>query len=370
MASLVLECAECRAVAESAFAWRCAACGGPLELAGLPPFDPSRIEHDVGTLWRYRAMIPVSPPGDRILSLGEGFSPLLSTTVADDTFLVKLEFLAPTASYKDRGTVVLANHLLALGVSEVVEDSSGNAGASLAAYAAAAGIKARIFVPAHAAPGKKQQISVFGAELLSVEGPRQATTDACLQAAESAYYASHSWSPYFLLGQTTFGWEVWEQLGQRAPAAIVFPVGQGALLLGAYRAFRALRAAGLVERMPRLYAAQTPACDPVVRAWERGDERPEAVTTGRTLAEGIMVRAPVRGREIMRAIRESGGGAVRVGEESIRAASRALARRGLFVEPTSAVPVAALPQLRAHLGPEAEIVVPLTGSGLKGTSAV
>lgn len=366
--SLTLLCAFCGAAPDSPRAWRCPACGGPLELQGLPPFDPEAIDRDATTIWRYRAMMPVNPPGGRILSLGEGFSPLISTTVWGEPFWAKLEYLAPTASYKDRGTAVMVNHLLELGVDEVVEDSSGNAGASLAAYAAAAGLRARIFVPAYAAPGKKRQISVFGAELVPVEGPRQATTDVCLRAAETSFYASHSWSPYFVLGQTTFGWELWEQLGRRGPDAILLPVGQGSLLLGAYRAFVALRQAGLIGRLPRLYAVQTEACDPVVRAWQRGDDVPAVESTGGTLAEGILIKAPVRGRAIMQALRESGGGALAVAETAIRAATEALARRGLFVEPTSAVPVAGLPAVRRALGPRAEIVVPLTGSGLKGTS--
>lgn len=366
--TLTLVCALCGAAPDSPRAWRCSVCGGPLELQGLPAFDPESIDRDATTIWRYRAMMPVNPPAGRILSLGEGFSPLISTIIENEFFLAKLEYLAPTASYKDRGTAVVVNHLLELGVSEVVEDSSGNAGASLAAYAAAARINARIFVPAYAAPGKKRQISVFGAELVPVEGPRQATTDACLRAAETSYYASHAWSPYFLLGQTTFGWEVWEQLGRRVPDAILFPVGQGSLLLGAYRAFDALRQAGLVPRLPRLYAVQAEACDPVVRAWQRGDDVPAAESTGQTLAEGILIQAPVRGRELMQALRESGGGAIAVSEAAIGAATEALARRGLFVEPTSAVPVAALPTVRAALGPEAEVVIALTGSGLKGVS--
>ncbi|MCZ7574841.1 MAG: pyridoxal-phosphate dependent enzyme [Ardenticatenaceae bacterium] len=366
--SSTLVCALCGAVPDLAQAWRCPVCGGPLELRGLPPFDPQAIDREAATIWRYRAMLPVNPPGGRILSLGEGFSPLIPTVVQGQLCLVKVEYLMPTASYKDRGTAVMVNHLLALGVGEVVEDSSGNAGASLAAYAAAAGIRARIFVPAYAAPGKKRQISIFGAELVPVEGPRQATTEACLRAAETSFYASHAWSPYFLLGQTTFGWEVWEQLDRRVPDAILFPVGQGSLLLGAYRAFVALRQAGLVARLPRLYAVQAEACDPVVRAWERGEDVPAVERTGQTVAEGILIKAPIRGRELMQALRESGGGALAVTEAAIGKATGALAHRGLFVEPTSAVPVAALPDVRALLGPEAEIVVPLTGSGLKGVS--
>lgn len=282
-------------------------------------------------------------------------------------FWAKLEFLAPTASYKDRGTALLVNYLLAHGVQEVVEDSSGNAGASLAAYAGAAGLRSTIFVPTHASPAKKRQIAVFGARLVEVPGPRSAATEACLEAVESgrAVYASHAWSPLFLVGQVTVAWELWEQLGGQEPDAVVCPLGQGGLLLGLWHGFQALKAAGLIRRVPRLYGVQAAACDPIVRAWEANVAEPVAVVEGDTVAEGVRIAAPVRGREILAALRAGEGGAVRVTDEITLAAQEALARHGLFVEPTSAPAVAALPAVRSLVGRQAEIVVPLTGSGLK-----
>src|SRR5262249_24607325 len=159
--------------------------------------------------------------------------------------LAKLEYLAPTGSYKDRGTALVLSYLRELGVSEVVEDSSGNAGASVAAYAAAAGMSARVYLPAHASAAKRDQIAAFGAEVAEVAGARSAATEACLRDAGQRAYASHIWNPLFLAGQMTCACEIWEQCGRMAPDAVVCPVGQGNLFLGIARGFAMLGEAGL-----------------------------------------------------------------------------------------------------------------------------
>jgi threonine synthase len=342
--------------------WRCTKCGGPLSITNLPRFDTARIREGDWSLWRYEAMLPVS----HHFSLGEGATPLVKVDWPGRGFLAKLEYLNPTGSYKDRGTVTLVNHLLHQGVTEVVEDSSGNAGASLAMYAGATGIHARIFVPASAPEGKKRLIAL-NAELVEVPGPRSAPTEACHQAARETVYASHAWSPFFAVGQMTAAWEVWEQLGRRAPDAILCPVGHGGLFLGFARGFKALLDAGLIERMPALIAVQSAACDPVVRAWENGQDEPEPAAQNATVADGIVVSLPSRGREILAAIRATGGAALRVDDAEILQAREMLTKRGLLVEPTSAVPIAALERLQADTN--AAIVVALTGSGLKSLGA-
>jgi threonine synthase len=355
-----LVCTECGARAEP-LDWRCTRCDGPLDFAAYPPFEPETIVPDDFSLWRYRAMLPVR----RRVTRGEGLTALVEVDVDGARFLAKLEYQNPTGSYKDRGTTTMMSHLVGQGVREVVEDSSGNAGASVAAYASAAGIRARVFVPATAAPAKKALIAAVGGDLVEVPGPQHAKTEACMEAARTTPYASHAWSPYFVLGQMTAAWEIWEQLGRRAPDAIVCPVGHGGLFLGLARGFRSLRQAGLIERAPRLFAAQSEGCDPIVRAWEQGDAVPPRVTPTPTVADGIIVEVPVRGKAVLRAIRDSGGAALRTGNDAILAARDALARRGLLAEPTSATPVAVLARVRAQLGPDATVVIPLTGSGLK-----
>lgn len=241
--------------------WQCD--GERVQIANLPPFSPVAIEDREWSLWRYAAMLPV----ERRISLGEGLTPLVQTEFNGVVFHAKLEYLNPTGSFKDRGTSILVNHLLAHDVRAVVEDSSGNAGASLAAYTGATGIHARIFAPASAPSGKKALIRSLGAELVEVNGSRAATTEACLEAAYTTTYASHAWSPFFLAGQMTCAWEIWEQLGRRTPDVVVCSVGHGGMFLGLARGFRALLKAGLVERLPRMIAVQAAGCNPVVQAW-------------------------------------------------------------------------------------------------------
>lgn len=354
-------CGHCERPA-AALDWRCTACDGPLEITNLPAFAADQLAHERGVR-RYRAMLPVDP----VVGLGEGGTPLEHVRMSGYEFWAKLEYFAPTASYKDRGTALLINHLLAHGVRAVAEDSSGNAGASLAAYAAAARMQARVYIPAHASDAKQRQITCFGAELRAVGGPRAAATAACeaAVASEGLIYASHAWSPFCIAGHMTCAWEIWEQLGRRVPDALICPVGQGNLFLGLARGFAALRAARLIERLPRLYAAQAAACAPIVSAWQANRDEPQPVAEQPTAAEGIRITAPIRGREVLQAIRDTGGAAIAVDEAAIQAAQHDLRRHGLLIEPTSAVAVAALPMIRAALGNAATIVIPLTGSGLK-----
>jgi len=332
---------------------------------GLPAFDVQAIDLNEWTLWRYAAMLPTTCS----LSLGEGLTPLVAVAGVEIPFRAKLEFFAPTASYKDRGTAVLVNHLIAHDVHKVVEDSSGNAGSSLAAYTGVAGIQARIFVPSHASEAKKHQITLFGAELVEVPGARSSATVACLAGIDKAIYASHAWSPFFLAGLMTCAWEVWEQMGHRAPDAVVCVVEQGGLLLGFARGFKALSDAGLIKRLPRLYAVQPTNRDPITRAWQAGLIEPVSTAEWSAIADGIQVPVPVRANEILSAVRESGGAVFRVEEPAILEAHIMLAKQGLFVEPISATPIAALAMVQAHLGAGGDIVVPLTGSGLKHVSS-
>ena len=352
-----IQCSECGGLA-GRLEWRCRTCGGSLDLADLPPFDPSSIGARDFSLWRYRAMLPVK----RRFSLGEGMTPLVPVELDGARFFAKLEYLNPTGSFKDRGTTTVLNHLAASGVTKVIDNSSGNAGASLAAFAAVAGMEATVYVPAATAvESKKQLIRSFGGAIIE---SRNYLVDV-YAAAESTTYASHAWSPYFVLGQQTAAWETWEQLGRRAPEAIVTPVGHGGLFLGFYRGFKALRAAGLIERIPRMIAVQSAGVDPVVRGWETGAERPPVIQPGHSVADGILVDKPVRGAQILQALHDSNGFAIRVDNETIVAAQERMHARGLMIETTSAAPAAALPHIIERFGEDADLVLAFTGSGLK-----
>lgn len=350
--------------------WCCPACGGAWEPPPAPPFDPAAVETTAWSLWRYAAMLP--PAGlAHPVRLGEGGTPLVPLELPGGPVLAKLEFLSPTGSYKDRGTALVVSQLRAAGASTLVTDSSGNAAASLAAYAAAAGLPARVYLPAHATGAKKRQVVALGAELVEVPGPRAAAGSAA-QRDPGGVYAHHAWHPYGLAGLATCAWELWEQTDGRLPDTVVCPAGQGTLLLGLARGFASLRAAGLLAASPRLVAVQAAACAPLAAAWAAasGNGYPSPaggvpVVESPTRAEGIRIVDPIRKAQVLRAVRDSGGAVFTVTEAQIEAAERDLAAVGMLVEPTSAVAVAGLPQVRRAWGPDVSAVVPLTGSGLK-----
>jgi threonine synthase len=346
--------------------WRCV-CGGLFDLEAYPPFDAARIDVAGEGLQRYRALLPLDA-GWELVTLGEGGTPLVQADWEGLPLWFKLESLNPTGSFKDRGSATLATALRGLVIEQVVEDSSGNAGASLAAYAARAGISCQVWVPGSAAGPKLVQMRAYGAEVVPIQGTREgAARAAWAESARGAYYASHVYNPIFLAGTETIAYELWEQLGHRAPAAMIVPVGNGTLLLGAYRGFGRLFEAGLVSRLPRLFAVQAAACAPVYHAFQSGKDALEPVASGPTVASGIAIGQPARGQEILAALRATDGGAIAVTEEEIVQAHGQLARQGFYVEMTSAAAVAALAALHGALPTSGEepVVVPLTGHGLK-----
>ena len=345
--------------------WRCS-CGGLFDFEHWPPFDPDRFKPAEPGLWRYRHLLPLEPDWQPV-SLGEGHTPLVPMSWAGHPFRAKCETVAPTGSFKDRGAATLVTALRGLGIEHAVEDSSGNAGASLAAYAARGGLKCEIFVPDTAAGPKLDQMRFHGAGVVEIAGTRQdAALAAWAAARRGARYASHVYDPFFVAGIETLAYELWEQLDRRAPGAIVLPVGNGTLLLGVYRGFRRLRNAGLIWREPRLLAVQAKACSPIALAFQQGSDRAERVAIAPTIASGIAIAQPARGTEILSAIRASGGAALAVGEQEIGDARNQLAQRGLYVEGTAAVAAAGLAHLPYNAAEaQAPTVVLLTGHGLK-----
>lgn len=340
--------------------FRCPACGGLYDQIAAPSFNPHQVDVRQPGLWRYRAALDL-PDGAPRVWLGEGQTPLVWLNENGLEVGLKLENLNPTGSYKDRGSAVLLSQLLGRGVSEAVEDSSGNAGASFAAYAACAGVKARVYVPASASGPKLRQIQAYGAEVRAIAGPRSAAAAAVLQEAEAGVpYASHAYLPFGLAGIATIAYELWEA-GFRS-GSIVAPVGHGGLLLGVLRGFVALQQAGLVDRLPHFVAVQAAACAPLVEAAQTGAPIVEAAE-GQTVAEGVRVRLPMRGAAILRQAPAGQHDYLAVAEEEILPACQALARRGFYVEPTSALVWAAWEQLRGKI--PLPVVLILTGSGLK-----
>jgi threonine synthase len=349
--------------------WRCT-CGSHLDVdlgEGL-----SREDVDLGepSLWRYRAAFESSESRPAIY-FGEGLTPLAPASWAGLDVSFKLDYLFPSGSFKDRGTAVMMNRLRELGVRSVIEDSSGNGGASIAAYSAAAGIQCDIYVPGHTSEAKVVQTRTYGSRVVKVAGTREETATAAQDAAAATgrFYASHNWHPLFIEGVKTVAYEIWEQLGYRAPDNVIAPAGFGSNVLGLYRGFTELLARGQVDRIPRIFAAQAANCPGIYSAWTGSG----VVEPSPTVAEGIATVRPVRLAEILLALKESQGQAVAVTEEAIVAAIRELGRNlGLYVEPTAAVSAAALSQL-AHSGEirQGEVTVALlTGNGLKATDGI
>ena len=351
-------CSDCGQRHEPGLArWRCD-CGAPLEFADTPTGEISEVDRDRG-LWAFEDWLAV----DQYVTLGEGWTPLVDAPERDVEY--KLDWLFPTGSFKDRGAATTISHACELGVDRVVEDSSGNAGAAVATYAARAGLEAEIFVPADAKAGKLRAIERTGATVRKVEGDRAAVTDACLDAVEDgdAWYASHAWNPAFFEGTATMAYELAVQRDWSVPDAVVTPLGHGTLFLGAYRGFSRLVAAGYIDEVPRLYGIQAAGAAPVV-AQRHG----EAAAAGEnSLADGIQITAPAQSAAIQAALEQSGGETLAVDADTTEAEYDRLHRHGLYTEPTCAVAPAAMDALRTsgEIGAEEDVVVALTGSGLK-----
>jgi threonine synthase len=356
-----LECRGCGRTypAGPAEPWRCR-CSHPLDFASRPLPAPEDVDvRPEDGLWTFAPFLPVDPH----VTLGEGFTPLTAAGDWDAEF--KLDYTFPSGSFKDRGATTTLSRAVELGVDCLVEDSSGNAGAAIAQYAARAGIDADIYVPASAKTAKLRAIEAAGATPIRVAGDRQAVTDACIAAVADgeAWYASHAWNPAFFAGTETFAYELACQRDWHVPDAVVVPLGHGTLFLGAYRGFRALHEAGWTDSIPRMLGVQATGVAPL--AGERHDVEEAAGTND--VADGIQIATPARRDQLLAAIETTGGDAIAVGADATADAHRRLGERGFYVEATSAVAVAGLEAYRERgvLEAEAEVVVALTGSGLK-----
>ncbi len=371
---LIVHCptSKFRTSAES-FPLTCPSTGDPLEFTDFVAFQPDLIDPSLPGQWRYLPWLQPYQQAESFITLGEGWTPLLKGRWCDRNVLWKVDSDMPTGSYKDRGVSVMVNWFRHYGFQTVMDDSSGNAGASLACYAARAELHARIFVPA-AAPGpKKSQIAIYGAELVEVEGPRSLVAAAATAAlSHDVGYASHALHPAFLLGQMSVAWEIWEQMGYRAPTWLAGPAGNGGLMLGAWRGFELLAKSGLITELPRLIVVQAQGFDPLHKAFE-GDYQtvnPMPNPPAPSVADGISIVDPSRGQSLLTAIYQSRGFATSVNDDDILAAQREMAGLGFFVEPTSAAACAALTRHIDIIDEAEDVVVILSGTGLKNPPLV
>lgn len=342
----------------------------PLLITPGSGISRDEIDGRTRSLWRYRAVLPaeIAKP----ISLGEGCTPLVQQSWSDLRPHFKLEWFNPTGSFKDRGSAVMLSFLRQIGVDAILEDSSGNGGSSMAGLGAAGGMRVKILAPASTSPAKIAQVRAYGAEIQLVEGPREESEAEAIRQSNETFYASHNWQPFFLEGTKSLAYELWEDLGFRAPDNVVIPVGAGSSLLGCAFGFRELMKAGKIAKLPRLFVTQPLNCSPIDASFKAGVDTPVAREVRKTIAEGTAIKHPMRLREIVGVLRESGGGTVALTEDEIVAALRRLARQGLFAEPTSASAAAALDKLSdaGSIKASETTVVLLTGNGLKAASIV
>ena len=339
-------------------------CGGLWQLDFTPPkFSFDAIDRQEWSMFRYRAFMALEGDTWRDVTLGEGMTPVIRL---NEDVLLKMDYMMPTLSYKDRGAAVLIAHCKAIGVEDVVQDSSGNAGNSVAAYSAKAGIRCGIFVPEGTSPNKIDMIRAHGAQCTVVPGSRDHCADVCRGKVtqEGMYYANHVYNPFFYEGTKTYIYEVLEQLG-RIPEHILIPVGNGTLFLGAIHALEHLLSSGVIDKMPQIIGVQSQLCDPILQAAWQGEDEPAAVSPKPTLAEGIAIGKPMRGEEILELSHKYSVRFVHAPEDKILEARAVLAQKGIYCEHTTAANYAAYLQYCSMYGKTPDCLITMCGAGLK-----
>ncbi len=357
-------CSRCGKTADVTTLSEKCECGGLWKLSYDPPaFDEALIDRDEWSIFRYRAFMPLVGDTWRQVTMGEGMTPVVRF---DDDLMLKMDYFMPTLSFKDRGAAVLIAHCKAIGVDSVVQDSSGNAGNSVAAYCGRVGIACEIFVPEGTSHKKIDMIRAHGAQVNIVPGSRDHCADVCRARVieEGKYYANHVYNPFFYEGTKTYIYEVYEQL-HRIPENIFIPVGNGTLFLGAVLALEHLLKSSVIGKMPNIIAVQSESCAPIAIAAERGLHAAADVTPAPTLAEGIAIGKPMRGAEILEKIYEYDMKVVMIPEKEILPARAELARRGVYCEHTTAGNYAAYKKYCAAYGRTPDSLITMCGAGLK-----
>jgi threonine synthase len=372
-----LYCSQCDATAAGdTLASLCASCGQPwLTRVSLPRDRSAAIDQSARGLWRYRSVLPVTPT-EPVVALGEGWTPMIDAPALADLvgvgrLWIKDEGQNPTASFKARGMAMAVTRARALGVPGVTVPTAGNAGAALAAYAAAGGVPVRVYAPRTTPPPILDTVEAFGATLILLDGH---IGDAGREA--RAYAEQHGWfnvatlrEPYRVEGMKTMGYEMAEQLGWRLPDAFVYPTGGGEGTIGIWKAIAEMQSAGWLdpaERRPQVVVAQAAGCAPIVRAYDAGAAQAEAWVDPVTYASGLRVPSPLGDRLLLRALRESGGTAVAISDEVTCDYTARLAQAtGIDAAPEGGCALASVVELvrLGKLGRQSEVVLFNTGSG-------
>ncbi|MBP5203039.1 MAG: threonine synthase [Candidatus Methanomethylophilaceae archaeon] len=382
MAAHEVICWDCGSKIEDPFVNTCPRCGGLLtvkmDLEKVKEMRPEDLRKAPLGVWRYAPFMPVDPANK--VSIQEGGTPLypvkaLGKEIGVENSFVKFEGLNPTGSFKDRGMTMGVSHAKELGAKVVGCASTGNTSASLAAYAAKAGMKCAVFLPSgKVAMGKLAQALFFGAKVLSVDGNfDDALALARKMADERKLYLLNSINPYRPEGQKSVLFEIMDQLEYNVPDRIILPVGNAANIWAVYKAVSELKEVGWIDKIPMLTGIQAEGSAPVARAFASKskdfvpEEHPETVATA------IRIGNPVSGRKALHAMYSTGGFCTTVSDEEIIKAQQLLGRReGVCVEPASAASVAGLKKLRETgvVDRDERVVCICTGNGLKDPDTI
>jgi threonine synthase len=375
-----LECSLCQKTFAAGQVLNLCPCGGPLLVRydlekARKSWNRAWIPNGPSTMWRYQPVLPVRKP-ESIISLGEGFTPLirarrLGRRLGAENLWIKDEGLNPTGSFKARGLSCAVSMAVDLGIRKLAIPSAGNAASAMAAYAAAAGLEAHIFMPGDVPQSNFIECQAFGARVTLVDGLISdcARLMAERQAGEGWFDVSTLKEPYRIEGKKTMGYEVAEQFHWELPGAIFYPTGGGVGLIGMWKAFAEMEQMGWVSgKRPKMIAVQASGCQPVVRAFHEGASRSQFFENAATVASGLRVPKPLGDFLILEAVRASGGTAIALDDDEILSAGIELAtQEGMFAAPEGAACVAALRRLleTGFLTPQERIVIYNTGSGLK-----
>ncbi|MGQ9781419.1 MAG: pyridoxal-phosphate dependent enzyme [Nitrososphaeria archaeon] len=359
-----IACSMCGKERQKETQWRCE-CRAPFNVILYDRFNKRKIERSDRTIWRYRHFYPYVKK-ERIISLGEGSTPLVKV---QNHLWFKLDYLMPTGSYKDRGSSVLISGILSgmEKISGLSEDSSGNAGASIAAYCARAGLNLKVYVPKTTSGIKLTQIGSYGAHVTRVPGTREEVSERAQHAGEGFLYVGHVWHPYFKDGIRTLAYEIAEQTSWKTFDQIYVPVSAGTLILGLIEGFRHLESSNVIEKMPKMIASQTKQVSPVYHRLKNLAYQPPSRIT--SVADALVSTNPPLLEEMAKILREVNADCEVVEEDEIVAAHSFLARNGFYVEPSSAVAYATyLKRVKeGSVDRDEEVLIVLTGIGLKKT---
>ena len=359
-----IRCSACDQPSPNLLDFKCPACGQPLQIKQRRRFEIDQVQKENYSVWRYASFFPLVKEAE-VVTLGEGWTPLVRLS---NSVCLKLDGLNPTGSFKDRGSTVLVSalhRLVKTAGGYISEDSSGNAGASMAAYAARAGLKAKIYVPESVSGPKFNQIQFYGAEVVKVSGTRARVAEEAQKTAKTGFYVGHILHPLFRDGIRSLAYEVAEQLGWQSPDSVYLPVSAGTLLLGVIEGFNHLVESGILHSMPKIIACQTRQVSPLYHSFRGISYHPPGRIT--SVADALVSVNPPLLSIMVERLKAANGDSVIVEEDEILDAFRELARNGFFVEPSSAVAYAAYKKQLDNGTALAsdETVIVLTGTGLK-----